>query len=119
MTFPGDLHQVSEPGREAVPGVVFHRRHLGRCAERVRDTLGRSLIIGREGNPDVTIIQDCMVRPVGAFELVQALGNQETANAVTGHESKLTFEEIEPPRVFDLAGLSKQELATCGADRAP
>src|SRR3546814_447711 len=33
-------HPVAEPGRQAMTGIVLHRPHFGRSAERVGDTLG-------------------------------------------------------------------------------
>ena len=56
---------MAEPGREAVAGIVLHRPHLGRRPERVRDALGGALVIGREADADMTIIQDRVIPALG------------------------------------------------------
>jgi len=43
----------------------------------------------------MAIVKDRVVRPVSALQLIQALGDQETADAVACHEGKLTLEEVE------------------------
>ena len=69
-------HQVAKPWRETMTGIVLHRAHLGRCAECIRYTLGSAFIVGREGNPDMAIVENCVVRPVSTFELIATLGTQ-------------------------------------------
>jgi hypothetical protein len=68
---------VAEPGREPVAGIVAHRALLGRGAERVGDALGGALVVGRERDPDMAIVEDRVVRAVGLLDLVEALRDQE------------------------------------------
>lgn len=68
---------MAEPGRQTVPGIVFHRLHLGGRAESVGHPLGRALIIGREAHPDVAIVENRVVGAVGLLDLVQRLGDEE------------------------------------------
>src|ERR1700744_4615140 len=86
---------MTKPRREPMPSVVLHRTHLSCGPKRIRHTFGSALIVGRERDADMAIVEDRVVRPIGAFELVQALRNQKTSNAVAGHEGKLAFEEVE------------------------
>ena len=44
MTTPHRNHEMAEPGRETMLGIVLHRLHFGRGAERVRYALGRLVI---------------------------------------------------------------------------
>jgi hypothetical protein len=43
----------------------------------------------------MAVVEDCMVRPIGAFELVQALGDQKATDAVACHERELALKEVE------------------------
>ena len=56
---------MTEPGREPVAGIVLHGAHFSRRAERIRDTLGRPLVIGREGDAHMTIVEDGIVGAIG------------------------------------------------------
>ena len=62
---------MGEPGREPVAGIVAHRALLGRGAERVRDALGGALVIGREGDADMAIVEDRIVLAIGLVDLVE------------------------------------------------
>src|SRR5260370_17898075 len=75
--------------------IVLHGAHLRRCAECIRHPLGGALVIRRKRNPDMAIVEDRVVRAIGAFELVQALRDQKTADAITCHERELALEEVE------------------------
>ena len=87
---------MAEPGREPVPGIVLHRLHLGGGAERVRHTLGCALVVGREADPHMAVVEDGVVRAVGLFDLVQRLRDQERLEPVAGHEGQRALKEIEP-----------------------
>ena len=71
---------MAEPGREPMPGIVLHRLHLGRGAERVRHALGGALVVGREAHADMAIVEDRIVRAVGLLDLVQRLRDQERSS---------------------------------------
>jgi hypothetical protein len=68
---------MPEPWREPVAGIVLHRPHLGRGAERIRDALGGALVVGREAHADMAVVEDGVVRPVGLLDLVERLRDQE------------------------------------------
>jgi hypothetical protein len=74
--------------------VVLHGAHLGRRAERVRDTLCGPLVIGREGYAHMAIVKDGVVGAIGFFNLVQTLGDEETLEAVARHKNQCRLEEI-------------------------
>ena len=76
--------------------IVFHRSHLGRGAQRVRDAFGGSFVVGRKGHAYMAVVEDGVVLPVGLFDLVQRLGDQKALEAVSGHERQRRLEEIEP-----------------------
>src|SRR3546814_11569587 len=63
-------------------GVVLHRAHLGRGPERVRDALGGPLVIGRETDPDMAIVENRIVEAIGLFDLVQRLRDQESLDTI-------------------------------------
>src|SRR5215217_7228024 len=93
-----------------MPGIVLHRAHLGCGSECVGYALGGALVVGRKRDPDVAVVEDSVVRSVGAFELVEALGDQKTANAITCHEGKLALKEVEPPECCKFVEHQKQLL---------
>src|SRR5215831_6692056 len=66
-------HEMSEPWRQAMARIVLHGAQLGRDAERIGDPLGRALVVGREGDTDVAIVEYAVVRPVSLLDLVQRL----------------------------------------------
>src|SRR3546814_2516470 len=86
---------MRQPLCEPVPGIVAHCALLGRCSERVRDALGRPLVIGRKGDADMAVVEDGVMLAVRLLNLVEALGDQKGSNAVTGHEGEAGFEEIQ------------------------
>src|SRR5258706_15833614 len=88
-------HQMTEPWRKTMPGIVLHGAHLRRGPECIRYPLGRALIVGRERDANMAIVEDRMVRAIGAFELVQALRDQKTADTVPRHECELALKEVE------------------------
>ena len=55
-------HEMAEPGREPVPGIVLHGAQLGRRAERIGDAPRRALVVGGEGDADVAVVEDGVVR---------------------------------------------------------
>jgi len=64
---------VAEPWREPVPGVVALGAQLGRRAKRLGDAFGRALIVRRERDANVAVVQDGMVLAVGLVDLVERL----------------------------------------------
>src|SRR3546814_3788607 len=51
-------HQMTEPGRKPVPGVVLHRPHLGGGTEPIRHPLGGPFVVGGEGHTHMAIVED-------------------------------------------------------------
>jgi hypothetical protein len=91
---PAD-HDMREPGREPMAGIVAHRALLGRGAERVGDALGGPLVVRREGDADMAIVEDGVVLAIGLLDLVEALRDQEGAHAIAGEEGEAGLEEVE------------------------
>src|SRR3546814_4092679 len=87
---------ICEPGREPVAGIVAHRALLGRLPQRVGDAARGALVVGREGDADMAIVENAVVLAIGLLDLVQRLGDQEGAHAVAGHEGQAGLEEVEP-----------------------
>jgi CheY-like chemotaxis protein len=78
MTSPGrgflaTDHQVAEPGRQPVPGVILHRPKLRGGAEAVADPARGALVVGRERDADVAVVEDGVIGPVGRLDLVQGM----------------------------------------------
>jgi hypothetical protein len=90
-------HEMAEPGREPVAGVVFHRTNFGGSAQSIRDAFRRSLVIGGETYAHMTIIENGVIRPIGLFNLIERLGDQERFEAIARHEGEHRFEKIEAP----------------------
>ncbi|GBQ41960.1 hypothetical protein AA0614_2500 [Komagataeibacter saccharivorans NRIC 0614] len=78
-------------------GIVLLRPDLGGCSKSIRHTSGCPFIIGRETDPDMAVVENGIVLPVSFLDLIQALGDQESLDAVACHESQRTFEEVETP----------------------
>lgn len=94
-----------------MPGVVLHRPHLGRRAERVGHPLRGALVIGREGDTDMAIVEDRVVLTVGLLDLVEGLGDQERLDPVARHEGELALEEIKPSERGELVEHEQHAVA--------
>src|SRR3546814_6443681 len=69
-------HQMTEPGRKPVPGVVLHRPHLGGGTEPIRHPLGGPFVVGGEGHTHMAIVEDGVVRPISLLDLVERLRSE-------------------------------------------
>ncbi len=69
-----------------MPGVVFHGAQFCRHSQRIRNPPRGPLVIGREADPDMAIVEDRVVRTVGLLYLIERLGDQEAFQPVAGHE---------------------------------
>src|SRR3546814_14628758 len=87
---------MREPGHEPVSRIVAHRPLLGRRPERVGNALRRPLVVGRERDPHVAVVEDRVVLAVGLLDLVEALRDQEGPHAVAGEEGDAGLEEVAP-----------------------
>src|SRR3546814_5681233 len=90
-------------------GVVALRAQLGRRAERIRYALGRALVVRRESDPDVAVVEDGVVLAIGLGDLVEALRDQVGADAVAGHEGERGLEEVEPSERGELVEHRSEE----------
>lgn len=54
--------------------IVLHRAQLGGDAERVGDSLGRAFVVGREGDPDMAIVEYGVVGSVRLLDLDSMIG---------------------------------------------
>lgn len=79
-----------------MPGIILHRPHLGGGAERIGNAAGGVVIIGRERDADMAIVENGVVRPVGFFNLVERLRDQECLDPVACNKGQGAFEEVEP-----------------------
>jgi hypothetical protein len=70
-------HQVTEPRREPVAGIVLHGAHFRRRAQGIGDAARGAFIVGREGDPDVAVVEDRVVRAVGFLDLIERLRDQK------------------------------------------
>ena len=70
---------MTEPRAKPVTCIVLHRPQFGGSSKRIRNPLGGTLVIGREGNAHMTIVEDRVVRPVGSFDLVERLRDKESS----------------------------------------
>ena len=103
-------HEVPEPGRQPVPGVVLHRLHLGSSAERVRDSLGGAFVIRRKAHPHMAVVEDRVVRAIGFLDLVQRLRDQEALETIARHEGQGRLEEVEPAQRRKLVEHQEQPM---------
>lgn len=85
-----------------MPGIVAHRALFGRGAKRIRHPLGCALIVRRKAHPHMAIVKDRVVLAVGLGNLVEALRNQESTDAVACHEGERRLEEIQPAKGWKL-----------------
>ena len=88
---------MPEPRRKPMAGVFFHGAHFCRRAEGVRDPFRRPLVIGREGDAHMAIIQDGVIGAIGLLDLVQTLGDEKAFEAIARHEGQCRLEEIKTP----------------------
>ena len=110
---------MGQPGRQPMAGIVLLRAELRGRAEAVADALGRALVVGGEGDPDVAVVQDGIVLAVSFADLVEALGDQIGADAIARHERKRALEEVKPPQRRKLVQHHEElAAASCGRGAA-
>ena len=76
--------------------IILHRALFRLGPERIRNSLGRALVIGRKRHPHMTIVQYGVRWTIGFLDLVQGLRDQEGFEAIACHIGQRTFEEVEP-----------------------
>src|SRR5262249_51235060 len=87
---------------------------LGGLPEQVRDPACGSIVIGRECESNVAIVEDRIVRAVGLFELIERLRNQECLKAIPGNERDGRFEELEAAERRELVEEEEKPVAVSG-----
>ena len=94
-----------------IVGGIAHFR--GR-AERITDPLGGAFIIGSKGDTHMAVVENGVVLPIGALDLVERLRDQERFEAVAGHEGERRFKEIKPPERGELVQHQQETMAFSG-----
>ena len=54
---------MTEPGRKPVAGIILHGAQFGGHAERIGHAPRRALVIGRERDADMAVVEDGVVGP--------------------------------------------------------
>src|SRR3546814_18738832 len=102
---------------DLVPGIVFHRAHLGGGAERIRNPLGSAFIVGREGDADMAIVKNGIVLSIGLLDLVEALGDEEGLDPIASHAAACAVKEIAPHELRNFLEHKPQPMRTdCRVD---
>jgi hypothetical protein len=87
---------------------------MARCsvgAKRIGDALGGALVVRGEGDADMAIVEDGIVLAIGLLDLVEALGDQEGADAIACHEGETGLEEVEAAKRWKLVEHHQQLVA--------
>src|SRR3546814_7735295 len=63
-------HDMLEPGGAPMPGIVAHRALLGGNAERIGNAPAGPLVVGREGNVDVAVVEDRIMLAVSLLDRI-------------------------------------------------
>src|SRR3546814_18830576 len=108
---------MREPGGGPMPGIVPHRALFGRDAERVRNPPPRSLIVGREGDTDMAVVENRIMLAVSLLDLIQGLRDQESAHAVSGPEGEAGLEEIQATERRELVEHHRELVFAAMGDR--
>ena len=95
-------HDMAEPWGEPVAGIILLVALFGHRAEHVRDPLCRAFVIGREGDPDMAIVEDRIVLAISFLDLVQGLRDQEGPYAIPCHEGEGCLEEVQASKRGEL-----------------
>src|SRR5262245_40759826 len=88
------------------------RALLGHGPQRVGKPPRRALVIRREGNADVTVVENGVVGPICLLDLIERLGDQEGAHAVSGKKRERRLEELKPPQGRELIEHEEQTTGT-------
>src|SRR3546814_18471153 len=59
----------------------------------------------------MAVIENCVVFAIGLLDLVQTLGDEESAHAIAGHEGETGFEEVAPSERRKLVEHHQQLMA--------
>src|SRR6516164_11135533 len=103
---------MPQPWTEPVTSVVFHGAQFGCHSQRIRNTPRRPLVVGREANADVAIVEDRIVWTVGLLDLIERLGDQEALQPITRHERQCGLEEVEPAQSGKFVQHQQQPMPT-------
>ncbi len=95
-------------------GIVGGIAQLGRGAERVAHPLGGAFVVRGKADAHMAVVENGVIRPIGALDLVEALRDQEAFDAVARHEGERRFKEIEPAERRKLVQHQQQAMALAG-----
>src|ERR1700731_3574609 len=76
----------------------------------IGDAARRPFIVGREGDPDMAVVEYRIVRAVGFLDLIERLRDQKALEAVAGHEGERRLEKIEAPQRRELVQHEQQPM---------
>ncbi|KAK0358946.1 hypothetical protein LTR94_033271, partial [Friedmanniomyces endolithicus] len=102
------------PRREAMPGIVAHRALFGRRSKRIGNALRGPLVIGRERDANMAIVEDGVVFAIGFLDLVQALSDQEGAHAIASEKGEAGLEKVQATKRRKLVEHHEQLVAGGG-----
>ncbi len=108
-------HQVAQPRREPVAGVVALGAQLGGGAQRLGDAFGGALVVRGERHADMAVVENRMVLAVGLVDLVERLRDEEAADAVARHEGQRRLEEVQAAQRRELVEHQQQLVAALDA----
>src|SRR5690606_25796434 len=100
---------------QPVTGVVALCPQFGSRTQGVGNPLGGALVVGGEGHPYMAVVENGVVDAVGLVNLVEALGDQETANAVARHKGECRLEKVQPAQCGKLVQHQQQLVPTLDA----
>src|SRR3546814_16371286 len=92
---------MREPGGEPVTRIVPHRALFGGDAESIGNPLCRPLVIGRENNADVAVIENRIMLAIGFIDLIERLRDQIDPDSVARHEGSTPLEAFATPQGDD------------------
>src|SRR3546814_15187039 len=90
-------HDMREPGREPVAGIVAHRPLFGGDAHCIGDAPGGPLVVGDKRPADLAIVQVRTVLAVRLLALVAALRDPDGTHTVTAPATQSDPDKYAPP----------------------
>ncbi len=99
-------------------GVVALRALFRGRAQGIRDTFGGALVVGREHDAHMAVVQYRVARPVGFFDLIQRLSDQVGAQAIAGDEGQGGLEKIQAAQRGEFVEHQEQLVPARDAVRA-
>lgn len=92
--------------------LVLHCAHFRRGAEGVGDALRRAVVIGHEGQSDMTIVENGVVGAIGLLDLIERLGDEEALETVADDEGERRLEAVQLAQRREFAQCEQQAMAS-------